>query len=209
MRAARLLLLTAVVGCVARGRPAPPAAPVAVAEALALNHGGAWWEVDDGPLALWVQPRPAFARAVVAAADEWDGIVRGLRFVAAPDSASASVVVVWRRSLAGPTARPTTRPTAGRTTLSFTRDGRTVHALVELALRAGAASPYTPADVHVVAQHELGHVLGLAHHAALGSVMAPAPTVATGPSRLDRAALRLLYEMRNADCGARTCTASR
>ena len=180
----------------------------AVRDALALNHGGAWWDVGDGPLALWVQPRPAhladgrhagleFQRQVAAAAHAWTGIVRGLRFAPTDDSASAAVRVVWRHTLPRPTGDATSaQPTAGRTTLSFTSGGRTVAALVELALHATPSSPYAPIDVRAVAQHELGHVLGLAHHAPPTSIMAAEPRVASGPSRLDREALRRLYERR-------------
>ena len=197
MRAAPLALLTLLallasgaIGCAA-GR-APVAVAEEVADALALNLGGAWWDVDAGPLALWVQPRAGHVRAVLAAADAWDGVVRGLRFAPARDSASAAVVVVWRCTLGG----TATRPTAGRTTLRFTRDGRAVDAVVELALRAVPGVPYTPADVRVFAQHELGHVLGLAHHRAASSVMAPSPAAGVRPSALDRRTLRLLYAMR-------------
>jgi predicted Zn-dependent protease len=52
-----------------------------------------------------------------------------------------------------------------------------------------------------VVRHEFGHVLGLAHHAAPGSVMAPVVR-ATRLAPGDRDALRLLYRLPpGARCG--------
>jgi hypothetical protein len=181
----------------------------AVRDALALNRGGAWWDADADPPFLWVQPWPRtptdaaqanaeYRRAVADAAHAWRDVAPGLRFAWAADSARASVRVVWRATLPSDAALPT----AGRTTLAFTHDGRSVAALVELAVGPSPSARWTPSDVRVVAQHELGHVLGLAHHARASSIMAGAP-VAGRPSALDRAALRALYAVRRGSVGGR------
>jgi hypothetical protein len=115
------------------------------------------------------------------------------------------VVVTWAdaQSLSMSTSPGLASGTAGRTELSDT-GGRATTAYVKLALTSADGAPFDVADVRTVARHELGHVLGLAHHAAAKSVMAPR----VQSDRLlpgDEAALRLLYALA---VGAR-CEATR
>lgn len=164
------------------------------------------WEPTAGPIRLWVQPRTAptvdwdhppaaWRDAVLSASRAWSGIVPGLEFRAVTDSAGADVVVTWAdaQSLSMSASPGLASSTAGRTEL-FDTGGRATIAYVKLALTSADGASFDVADVRTVARHELGHVLGLAHHAAAKSVMAPR----VQSDRLlpgDEAALRLLYAL--------------
>jgi hypothetical protein len=179
-----------------------------LAAALGLHGAVVRWDVAGRPLAVWVQERPrdaASARhpqadwrgAVAEAVAAWSGVAPGLRLAVARDSAAADVRVLWASTLAtapnDPAAGALAAFTAGRTTIAHDA-GRAVAATVVLALRAPNGAPYLPRDVRAVARHELGHAVGLAHHASPSSVMAPlveADRLADG----DRAVLRALYEL--------------
>jgi len=65
---------------------------------------------------------------------------------------------------------------------------------VRLAVFAPGGVRYSVEDVRAVARHELGHALGLAHHAAPTSVMAPLVR-AERLTDEDRATLRALYAL--------------
>jgi hypothetical protein len=144
----------------------------------------------------------------------WSDAVPGLRLAIGHDSARADVRVVWARTL--PAAQPgdptagalTSLPpapsvdaastlaafTAGRTTLEPAPDGRAVAATVVLAARSADGIPYQPRDARAVVRHELGHALGLGHHASPASVMAPVVR-AERIGEADRAVLRALYTL--------------
>lgn len=184
-----------------------------VVEAVRVHGGVVRWEPARGTVRLWVQRRPAaaadmepdarFRQAVLDGAAGWQGVVPGLVFQPVRDSASADVVVTWTGALdpaAGGTADLAWR-TAGRTALAADAAGRAVRAHVQLAVATAEGTRYRADDVRGVARHELGHVLGLAHHAGRGSVMAPL----VGAERLtaaDRAALRQLYALPTGPLGA-------
>ena len=192
---------------------AAPAHAGDLATALAAHGGVVRWATDAGPVVVWLQDRPrdrAGARhaaaewrtALADAVTAWTAIAPGLRLVVGRDSAAAQIRVVWAATLptapndpsAGALASLTASLTAGRTTLTPDASGRAVSALVVLAATAPNGALYQPRDVHAVAQHELGHALGLAHHAAPSSVMAPLVT-AERIGDDDRAVLRALYAL--------------
>jgi hypothetical protein len=191
-----------------------PAAALDVRTTLALHNGVVRWDVERGPVRLWVQPRPVaesdanvpagdWQRAVLDAASSWRGVVGGLAFRPVRDSADADVIVTWERELRASTGGSGLAwRTAGQTTLAPSDDGRAAAAHVRLAIAAPTGARYGLDDTRAVARHELGHALGLAHHAAANSVMAPLVRV-DRLSADDRAALRLLYAL---PVGAR-CTA--
>jgi hypothetical protein len=193
-----------------------PAVAGDVRAALAVHGAVVRWDLAAGPIRLWVQPRvgpivdwnrspAAWTDAVLSAARSWRGIVPGLEFRAERDSAAADVIVTWvdERSLSGSASPGLSSGTAGRTELTDT-NGRATTARVRLALGSADGATYDVADIRAVARHELGHVMGLAHHAASKSVMA-ARVQADRLHPGDAAALRVLYAL---PMGAR-CDATR
>ena len=163
------------------------------------------WDPAAGPIRVWVQPKrsqadwdsspSAWRDAVLDAARSWRGIVPGLELQPARDSAAADVVVTWvdAHSLAGDPSLGLASGTAGRTALSDL-GGRATAAHVRLAVTSSDGVPLEVIDVRAVARHEFGHVLGLAHHAAVKSVMA-ARVLTERLHAGDLAALRLLYAL--------------
>ena len=187
--------------------PAPSGTVADDLRAALRAHGGAVrWDLGRGPVRVWVQRRPAVAadvsvtgaewrRAIAVAADAWRDVVPGLAFAVEHDSARADVIVTWERDLASaPADGDLSFRTAGRTTLVPSADGRALAARVRLAVFAPGGERYSIDDVRAVARHELGHALGLAHHAAPTSVMAPLVR-AEQLTDEDRATLRALYAL--------------
>jgi hypothetical protein len=180
-------------------------------------HGGVVrWDLARGSIRVWMQRRPDAAadvsvtlaewkRAVFAASEAWRDVVPGLAFALESDSAHADVIVTWEHDLESePASGELAFRTAGRTTLVPGDDGRALLAHVRLAVFAPGAVRYSVEDVRAVARHELGHALGLAHHRAPSSVMAPLVR-AERLTEDDRSTLRALYSL---PIGAR-CTATR
>jgi hypothetical protein len=190
----------------ARAESALPEAAADVRATLAVHNGAVRWDVARGPVRLWVQRRPRSATDVNRPRRAWEHVVRdaaaawhqttpGLEFRTWRDSATADVIVTWEHVLREPSDDASlASSTAGRTTFVPAADGRATAARVRLAVFAPTGVPYALADTRAVATHELGHALGLAHHASATSVMAPLVT-ADRPSAGDREALRLLYSL--------------
>jgi hypothetical protein len=182
--------------------------------ALDVHGGVVRWDPARGPIRIWVQRRPDFAadvtvtpaewkRAVLTTTEAWRDVVSGLAFALEPDSARADVVITWEHDLeSAPSSSELAFLTAGRTTLVPGGDGRALLAHVRLAVFGPGAVRYSVDDVRAVARHELGHALGLAHHRAPTSVMAPLVRTERLTTE-DRSTLRALYSL---PIGAR-CTA--
>ena len=174
--------------------------------ALEAHGGVVRWDAPRSPVRVWVQRRPDFAAdvsisaaqwrlAASAATDAWREVVPGLSLALEKDSARADVIVTWMRELSDTlTSGELAFRTAGRTTLLPAEDGRAKLGHVRLAVFAPGGARYSVEDVRAVARHEFGHVLGLAHHSAPSSVMAPLVRVET-LSGDDRATLRALYRL--------------
>jgi hypothetical protein len=187
----------------------PAMAPTVVSDLRAAldAHGGAVrWDLRRGAVRLWVQRRPEIAadvsvmgadwrRAIAVAADAWSGVVPGLSLEMESDSSRADVIVTWERDLRdAPAGGDFAFLTAGRTALVPDAKGRALSGHVRLAVFTPDGVRYSLDDVRAVARHELGHALGLAHHAAPTSVMAPLVR-AERLSDDDRATLRALYAL--------------
>jgi predicted Zn-dependent protease len=200
-------------------RACPAVTNTDLAAAIAAHGGAVRWAVEERaerPVTVWVQRRPADAAserhdarewqtALVDGITAWNGVVAGLRLAIAGDSVAADVRVVWAPTLVtspnDADAGALASLTAGRTTLVPDDAGRAVTATVVLARTAPNGAPYLPRDVRAVTQHEIGHALGLAHHASPASVMAPMVT-AERIGDADRAVLRALYALPVGACRA-------
>lgn len=152
-----------------------------------------WPERVARPLRIFVQAAPAHSgwspehtRAVHAAFDRWvaTGIPIRLAFVAVAADADVTVRTVSRLS-AG---------VSGQTTWQRDAAGWMRRATVVLSRTVRGGPPFTADEIHAVALHEVGHLLGLSHVADPGQIMAPrirARTLSPG----DEASVRTLYGM--------------
>jgi predicted Zn-dependent protease len=201
-----------------------------LAAALGLHGGVVRWAAGTEAVRVWIQRRPAdgsslaygadaWRSAIVSAVASWNDLVPGLRLAVSRDSASADVRIVWTPSLgsiagddasAGALSSRATGTsafgsyTAGRTLLVPDELGRAIVAQVVIATSSPGGASYSPSDVHAVAQHELGHALGLAHHRSSRSIMSPMIAV-DHIGADDRAVLRALYALPvGASCAAPT-----
>ncbi len=153
------------------------------------------WPVKDGSaLRYWIQPGGALEgwtvthrRMLAEAFEAWNDARLPVHFAETVDSASAQVVVVWRRQF--------DEPISGKTRWTHDRRGWIRDARVTIALRRFTGEPLDTDAVRAIALHEVGHALGLDHTTDATNVMAPRVRVRQ-LSDADRATAQLLYRLR-------------
>lgn len=184
------------------GLPSDPAVRRALRETLDGHRGVVvrWAKRPDETIRVWVQPSSspsgslehpaARMQAVHSAMARWTRAV-GIQLRATDDSAAAEVHIVWQRSRL-PTATNASPP-AARTTLQGIRAaGRITGALIQIREASNTGALFRADEIHAIALHEVGHVLGLKHRSEDGTFMTAAMRAGTLSAR-DIAVARAWY----------------
>lgn len=141
---------------------------------------------------VWLVPsrvanfQPSFLDAVRRAFQQWQEAGVPVRFNLDADSASAEVQFRWRIQFEG--------ERTGQTELVWDEDGHLVHGTVTLATFDPKGQPLGPEDVRVVAEHEIGHLIGLDHSPDSTDLMFT-PTKVRDLSARDIQTALLLYRL--------------
>ena len=141
------------------------------------------WIGDGGLLDGW---DPLYPSSVRDAFEEWGTAGIPVRFTFVRDSASADVRVRFVSSFA--------QPISGRTIWSRDAEWWLVGGDIELALLHPRGDAVSPSQLHAIALHEIGHLLGLDHVDDPAHIMAPRVR-ARALSDADLATVRLLYSV--------------
>ncbi|HZI21262.1 MAG TPA: matrixin family metalloprotease [Gemmatimonadales bacterium] len=138
------------------------------------------------PSATVANFQPAFLDQVRSAFARWEAAGVPVRFALDADSATAEVKFQWRIQFEG--------ERTGQTDLQWDDDGRLTSGVVTLATFDPKGQPLAPDDVHVMAMHEIGHLIGLDHSPDAGDIMYATPKVRDLSGR-DIATALLLYQL--------------
>ena len=120
-----------------------------------------WDDRSTSPVRVWFAPtytanfQPAFLDAIRSAFSSWTSAGVPVRFDFSADSTNAEVVFRWKPQFE--------IERTGQTDLTWDGQGRIQTAVVTLATFDPKGRALDVADVRVVAEHEIGHVLGLDH----------------------------------------------
>lgn len=153
-----------------------------------------WPDRVASPVRVWVERgspsirgwRAAFPAEVREAFNEWSASGIPVRFTFVSDPARAEVRVRWVEKLGG--------DSCGETTWTSDSYGWMRRADITLAMRSSDGVLQDEEDIHAMALHEVGHLLGLGHTSDTTAIMAPW-VAANELSAVDRATVRILYTL--------------
>jgi len=120
-----------------------------------------WDDRATSPVRVWFAPtytanfQPAFLDAIRSAFSSWSAAGVPVRFDFSADSTNAEVIFRWKPQFE--------IERTGQTDLTWDGQGRIQSAVVTLATFDPKGRALDVGDVRVVAEHEIGHVLGLDH----------------------------------------------
>src|SRR5258705_2248753 len=151
-----------------------------------------WDNRQSSPVRVYFAPtlaanfQPAFVEAVRRAVGLWTAAGVPVAFDLSADSTDGEVVVRWKPQFE--------IERSGQTDLQWDQNGRIQSAVVTLATFDPKGRAMDVDDVRVVAEHEIGHVLGLDHSPDSTDLMYPTAKVRELSDRDVRTVL-LLYQM--------------
>src|SRR5258705_348375 len=151
-----------------------------------------WDNRQGSPVRVWFAPslapnfQPGFIDAVGRAVGFWTAAGVPVAFNLNADSSDAEVVVRWKPQFE--------IERSGQTDLQWDQNGNIQSAVVTLATFDPKGRAMDVDDVRAVAEHEIGHVLGLAHSPDSTDLMFPTAKVRDLSDRDVRTVL-LLYQL--------------
>jgi hypothetical protein len=151
-----------------------------------------WDDRASSPVHVWFAPtetanfQPTFIDAIRRAFGLWSAAGVPVAFDLSADSSSAEVVFRWKPQFE--------IERSGQTDLHWDQDGHIQSAVVTLATFDPKGRAMDVDDIRVVAEHEIGHVLGLDHSPDSTDLMFPTAKVRELSDRDVRTVL-LLYQL--------------
>lgn len=151
-----------------------------------------WDNRMSSPVRVWFAPtvtanfQPAFIDAIRRAFGLWSAAGVPVAFDLNADSTSAEVVFRWKPQF--------DIERSGQTDLHWDQDGHIQSAVVTLATFDPKGRAMDVDDIRVVAEHEIGHVLGLDHSPDSTDLMFPTAKVRELSDR-DVRTMLLLYQL--------------
>jgi len=151
-----------------------------------------WDDRGTSPVRVWFAPtytanfQPVFLDAIRSALGSWTGAGVPVRFAFPGDSTNAEVVFRWKPQFE--------IERTGQTDLTWDGQGRIQSAVVTLATFDPLGRALGVDDIRVVAEHEVGHVLGLDHSPDSTDIMFATAKVRELSDRDVRTVL-LLYQL--------------